>query len=101
MFTQTVSGALGFAAGRSGLVARGVGASRGSGIGDRDAVGAGEGSGADVPAEELTVTSAAILLITFVEMPTRVRSLTDEYGRPAMIFLAPTAPIPGNASRSF
>ena len=48
-----------------------------------------------------TVTSEAILSTVLAETPARERSETDEYGRPAMIFLAVASPTPGRDSRSF
>jgi len=55
-----------------------------------DFVGAG-----DAP---LTVTEGVIFLIVVAETPAFERSLTVEYGRPAIIFLAVAAPTPGSVS---
>src|SRR5690242_8031767 len=52
------------------------------------------GVGADAP----TVTMPAIACVVRADTPARPRSATDEYGRPAMIFFAVAAPIPGSAS---
>jgi hypothetical protein len=48
-----------------------------------------------------TVTSGVIFLMVAAEMPALDKPSTDEYGRPAIIFLAVAAPTPGKASRSF
>src|SRR5262249_31184914 len=47
-----------------------------------------------------TVTIDEILSIVFFGTPAFERSATELYGRPAMIFLAVTGPMPGSASRS-
>src|SRR5262245_44238413 len=47
-----------------------------------------------------TVTMGAILSTVFAGTPAFERSLTEEYGRPAMIFFAVAGPMPGSASRS-
>lgn len=44
-----------------------------------------------------TVTRGVILLIVAAETPAFDKSLTDEYGRPAMIFLAVASPTPGRS----
>ena len=49
----------------------------------------------------LTVASGAIFAMTPAERPAFDKSLTDEYGRPAMIFFAVAAPTPGKLSKSF
>ena len=68
-----------------------------------DEAGAPGGTGADEDAVRPpeTVTIDEILVMVPCETPARERSVTDEYGRPAMIFFAVTAPTPGRASRSF
>jgi len=45
-----------------------------------------------------TVTDGVIFLIVAAETPAFDKSLTEEYGRPAMIFFAVASPTPGNAS---
>src|SRR5271163_3292772 len=45
-----------------------------------------------------TVTDGVIFLIVAAETPAFERSLTEEYGRPAIIFLAVAAPTPGSVS---
>src|SRR5437867_7371956 len=45
-------------------------------------------------------TSGAILSIVFLGTPTLERSLTNEYGLPAMIFFAVASPTPGRFSSS-
>src|SRR5271163_467685 len=52
------------------------------------------GAGAAPP----TVTDGVIFLIVAAETPAFERSLTDEYGRPVIIFLAVAAPTPGSVS---
>lgn len=47
------------------------------------------------------VTRGVIFLIVEAETPAFDRSSTEEYGRPAMIFLAVAAPTPGRLSSSF
>jgi len=59
------------------------------------------GALAAVDAPPLTVTRGVIFFNVTAAMPAFDRSATDEYGRPAMIFLAVAAPTPGSASRSF
>lgn len=56
--------------------------------------------GADTAAP-LTVTRGVIFLIVAAEMPAFDKSLTEEYGRPAMIFFAVADPTPGRLSKSF
>jgi hypothetical protein len=56
---------------------------------------------AERPEAPDTVTIEPILEIVDDDTPARERSPTEEYGRPAMIFFAVTAPTPGRASRSF
>jgi hypothetical protein len=46
------------------------------------------------------VTIGVIFSIVFFGTPALARSVTDAYGRPAMIFLAVAAPTPGSASSS-
>src|SRR6516165_1756407 len=47
-----------------------------------------------------TVTSGEISSIWRLETPARLRSATDEYGRPAMIFFTVAGPMPGSLSSS-
>lgn len=47
-----------------------------------------------------TVTSGVIFLIVVPETPAFDKSPTDEYGLPAIIFLAVASPTPGSASSS-
>ena len=47
------------------------------------------------------VANGVIFLIVAAETPAFDKSLADEYGRPAIIFLAVAAPTPGRFSRSF
>jgi hypothetical protein len=54
------------------------------------------GAGVVVP----NVTKGAIFLIVAAETPAFDRSLVEEYGRPAIIFLAVAAPTPGKLSNS-
>jgi len=58
---------------------------------------AGAAAGAALP----KVTNGVIFLIVAAETPAFDKSLAEEYGRPAMIFLAVAAPTPGRSSRSF
>lgn len=53
---------------------------------------------AEAGAPPATVTDGVIFLMVAAETPAFDRSLTEEYGRPAMIFLAVASPTPGNAS---
>ena len=46
------------------------------------------------------VTSGVILLIVAAETPAFDKSLTEEYGRPEMIFFAVASPTPGNSFSS-
>jgi hypothetical protein len=55
------------------------------------------GAGAAPP----NVTKGVIFLMVAAETPALDKSLVEEYGRPAMIFLAVAAPTPGRSSRSF
>jgi len=55
------------------------------------------GAGAALP----NVVKGVIFLIVAAETPAFDKSLAEEYGRPAMIFLAVAAPTPGRSSRSF
>ena len=57
---------------------------------------AGAAAGGALP----TVTSGVIFLMVVAETPAFDKSLTEEYGRPAMIFFAVAAPTPGRSSRS-
>src|SRR5258706_132460 len=52
----------------------------------------------DAMAFPLAVTLPDIVLIAPAETPARLRSATEAYGRPAMIFLAVAVPTPGSAS---
>jgi hypothetical protein len=61
---------------------------------------AGAAAGADAAAPP-AVTSGVIFLIVAADTPALDRSPADEYGRPAIIFLAVAAPTPGKVSRSF
>jgi hypothetical protein len=56
------------------------------------------GAGAAAPP---VVTNGVIFLIVAAETPAFDKSLVEEYGRPAMIFLAVAAPTPGKLSKSF
>lgn len=55
------------------------------------------GAGAALP----NVVKGVIFLIVAADTPAFDKSLAEEYGRPAMIFLAVAAPTPGRSSRSF
>lgn len=59
-----------------------------------------EAAAAAGAAAALTVTIGEIFLIEAAEIPALDKSLTEEYGRPAMIFFAVEAPMPGTASSS-
>src|SRR5205085_12134511 len=47
-----------------------------------------------------TTTRSSTISMVRAGTPARARSLTDAYGRPAMIFFAVAAPMPGSPSRS-
>ena len=99
-----VGAGVGAAAAAAGAAA-GVGAGAGADAGAEDGEGFdGLEAGGDALRAEAgalpTVTSGVILLIVAVETPAFDKSLTDEYGRPAMIFLAVASPTPGRSLRS-
>ena len=57
-------------------------------------------AGAALAEPRPALTRPEIFSIDEADTPARERSLTDEYGRPAMIFFAVASPTPGRASRS-
>jgi hypothetical protein len=94
-----------------------AGAAAGIGADAGAAAGAGSGAAAGAPAEEgggfdgfeaggalleaagalPTVTTGVILFIVAAETPAFDKSLTKEYGRPAIIFFAVASPTPGRS----
>jgi len=60
-----------------------------------------DAAGADAGAAPPKVTSGVIFLMVAADTPAFDKSLVEEYGRPAIIFLAVASPTPGSVSRSF
>ena len=60
-----------------------------------------DAAGAAAGAAPPKVTRGVIFLMVAADTPAFDKSLVEEYGRPAMIFLAVASPTPGSSSRSF